>query len=235
MTISRLPRNSLHTRHAMRQRRLEPVDPEAGSEGATLFLPRRSDVDDRLQIVFHNLEPSAAVEADIRERFGKLEKRYDRLTSCRISIEKLHRQHRTGNIFEVHIDMLVPGAELTISRQPQRAKERYANPDVYASIRDAFAAAERQLKRFKRQQREDLQPHEPLFRGAVAELHPEEDWGYLLTKEGALLYFHRNAVPDGSFDRLNRGDLVNYVETTGATGPTAAKVWRAADRDLVRA
>lgn len=192
-------------------------------------------MDESLQIVFHNLEPSAAVEADIRDRFVKLEKRYDRLVSCRVSIEKLHRQHRTGNLFEVHIDMLVPGAELAVSKQPQRAKERYANPDVYASIRDAFAAAERQLKRFKRQKREDLQPHGLLFRGQVAELHPEEEWGYLLTKEGALLYFHRNAVLDGSFDRLSQGDLVNYIEATGEAGPTAVKVWPGAERDLDRA
>ena len=115
-------------------------------------------MDEPLEIVFHNLEHSAAVEAAIRERFAKLAKRYDRLTHCRVSVEALHRQHRTGNLFEVHIDMLVPGAELAVSRQPQKAKERYANPDVYTSIKDAFAAAERQLKRFKRQQREDLQP-----------------------------------------------------------------------------
>ena len=134
-------------------------------------------MDEPLEIVFHNLERSAAVEAAIRERFAKLAKRYDRLTHCRVSVEALHRQHRTGNLFEVHIDMLVPGAELAVSRQPQKAKERYANPDVYTSIKDAFAAAERQLKRFKRQKREDLQPQAPLFQGQVAELHPERGLG----------------------------------------------------------
>ena len=113
-------------------------------------------MDEPLEIVFHNLEHSAAVEAAIRERFAKLVKRYDRLTYCRVSVEALHRQHRTGNLFEVHVDMLVPGAELAVSKQPQKAKERYADPDVYTSIKDAFAAAERQLKRFKRQKREDL-------------------------------------------------------------------------------
>jgi ribosomal subunit interface protein len=192
-------------------------------------------MDEPLEIVFHNLESSAAVEAAIRERFAKLEKRYDRLVSCRVSVEALHKQHRTGNIYEVHIDMLVPGAELVISKQSQKAKQRYANPDVYASIRDAFDAAERQLKRFKRQQREDLQPQDPLFQGQVAELHPEQDWGYLLTKEGALLHFHRNAVLDGSFDRLQMGDVVHYIEAAGDTGPTAAKVWFGPEHDLDRA
>jgi ribosome-associated translation inhibitor RaiA/cold shock CspA family protein len=192
-------------------------------------------MEEPLEIVFHNLEPSAALEAEIRERFAKLERRYDRLVACRISVEALHKQHRTGNVYEVHIDMLVPGGELVVSKEPHKAKERYANPDVYTSVRDAFKAAERQLKRFKRQLREDLQPGEPLFQGQVAEMHPEEDWGYLLTKEGALLYFHRNAVLDDSFDDLERGDVVHYIEAMGETGPTAAKVWLGPEHDLDRA
>ena len=153
-------------------------------------------------------------------------KRYDRLTHCRVSVEALHRQHRTGNLFQVHVDMLVPGAELEVSKQPQKGKERYADPDVYTSIKDAFAAAERQLKRFKRQKREDLGPQAPLFQAQVAELHPEEDWGYLPAGEGALLHFHRNSVMDGSFDQLTRGDLVHYVAAEGETGPTAARECR---------
>ncbi len=38
-------------------------------------------MEEPLEIVFHNLEPSPAVEAEIRERFAKLEKLYDRLTA----------------------------------------------------------------------------------------------------------------------------------------------------------
>lgn len=192
-------------------------------------------MEEPLEITFHNLEPSPAVEAEIRERFAKLERLYDRVTACRISVEALHKQHRTGNVYEVHIDLLVPGAELAVSRQPKKAKERYANPDVYTSIRDAFAAAERQLKKYKRQLREDVQPQEPMFQGQVAEMHPDEDWGYLLTKEGALLYFHRNALLGGDFDGLRRGDVVHYIEAAGETGPTAAKVWLGPEHDLDRA
>ena len=192
-------------------------------------------MEEPLEITFHNLEPSVAVEAEIRERFAKLERLYDRVTACRISVEALHKQHRTGNVYEVHIDLLVPGAELAVSRQPKKAKERYANPDVYTSIRDAFAAAERQLKKFKRQLREDEQPQDPMFQGQVAEMHPDEDWGYLLTKEGALLYFHRNALLGGDFDGLRRGDVVHYIEAAGETGPTAVKVWLGPEHDLDRA
>ena len=60
--------------------------------------------------------------------------------------------------------------------------------------------------------------------GQVAEITPEEDFGFLLTKEGGLLYFHRNSLLSGDFDRLERGDEVHYVEDVGDTGPIASKV-----------
>jgi len=46
-----------------------------------------------------------------------------------------------------------------------------------------------------------------------------------MTKEGGLLYFHRNVILTGDFDKLRRGDEVRYVEDVGDTGPIATKVW----------
>jgi cold shock CspA family protein len=62
------------------------------------------------------------------------------------------------------------------------------------------------------------------FLGRVAEMHPDKDFGFILTKEGALLYFHRHSVLSGDFDALRIGEEVTYVEDVGDTGPTAAKV-----------
>ena len=62
------------------------------------------------------------------------------------------------------------------------------------------------------------------FRGQVAELTPGEDFGFLMNKEGGLLYFHRNSLLSGDFDRLHRGDEVSYVEEMGDNGPQASKV-----------
>jgi cold shock CspA family protein len=63
------------------------------------------------------------------------------------------------------------------------------------------------------------------FLGQVAEITPTEDFGFLMTKEGSLLYFHRNSLLSGEFDALERGDEVYYLEDMGDTGPTASKVW----------
>jgi ribosome-associated translation inhibitor RaiA len=107
-----------------------------------------------IEIGFHNIEPSASVETEIRERIAKLERLFDGLIRCRVSIEALHHQHQVGNPVEVHIEMSVPGRELAVSREPHKANLRYQHPDVYQAVRDAFKAAERQLKDYKEQLRE---------------------------------------------------------------------------------
>ena len=180
-----------------------------------------------LEIVFHNMPSSAAIEAEIRERVDKLDRLYDRLVGCRVSVELLHRQHKTGNVYDVHVEMRVPGQELVVSREPHRAHQKYASPDVHTSLRDAFKAAERQLIEFKRRLNGEVKLHDESFAGQVAQLYPAEDHGFILTHQGTQLYFHRNSLIDGDFDQLQRGDRVHFVETVGDTGPIASKVWPA--------
>ena len=109
-----------------------------------------------LEIRFHNLESSKAMEAAIRDRAEKLDRLYDRLTSCRVAVEAPHRQHRKGNLYTVTISLGVPGGVLKVNREPHHPNERYAAPDAYAALRDAFDAAERQLNDYKLRQRGDV-------------------------------------------------------------------------------
>ena len=184
-----------------------------------------------LEIAFHNMDSTPEAERDIRDRFAKLERLYDRMVGGRVSVEAQHRQHRTGNVYDVHIIMSVPGGHnLVVSREPKKAKEKYANPDLHTSIRDAFEAAERQLIEFKRQQRGEVKRHDFEVMGQVAQL--ADDHGFLMTNTGGLLYFHRNSVVSGSFEDLSRGDSVLYVEEMGDTGPTASKVWKDASHRM---
>lgn len=178
-----------------------------------------------LEIRFHNLSPSDAVEAMIRERAAKLDKLYDRLTSCRVAVEAPHKQHRKGNIYTVTINIGVPGGELMVNKEPHKPKLRYANPDVYKALRDAFDAAERQLKAYKARLRGEIRVQADAFHGQVTEVNPDSDHGFLTTAAGDQLYFHRNSVMNGDFTELKPGQEVHYVETEGVTGPQAAKVW----------
>jgi cold shock CspA family protein/ribosome-associated translation inhibitor RaiA len=187
-------------------------------------------MDTPLEIAFHNTPSSPQVEAEIREHVAKLERRFGRLVGCRVAVELLHRQHQTGNVYDVHITMRVPRGELVVSREPHRAKEKYAEPDIHVSLRDAFKAAERQLTEYKRKLQGEVKPHEDSFAGQVSQLYPAEDHGFILTHEGTQLYFHRNnLITKGDFDRLRVGDRVHFIETVGDTGPIASKVWPAGE------
>jgi ribosome-associated translation inhibitor RaiA len=102
-----------------------------------------------LELAFHNLEASEAVETRVRERVAKLEKMFPRLVACRVVVEAPHKQHQKGNVFRVRIEMSVPGDDLVVSKEPNRAHERFADPDVYTVLKDAFETAERMLRDYK--------------------------------------------------------------------------------------
>jgi len=43
------------------------------------------------------------MEAEIRRHVEKLETRHSPLIGFRVSVERLHTQHRTGNVIDVHV------------------------------------------------------------------------------------------------------------------------------------
>ena len=103
-----------------------------------------------LQVVFHNMEPSAAVEANIRERAQKLERFSDKITSFRVTVEAPHRHHHKGNIYHIALDIVVPDAEIVVSRNPH---ENHAHEDAYVAVRDAFNSARRKLEDYEARRR----------------------------------------------------------------------------------
>jgi ribosomal subunit interface protein len=112
-----------------------------------------------LQVTFHGVDHSEAVETRIREKVGKLEQLYDRITSCRVVIEAHHRNtsnlHHKGEPFHIRIDLTVPGTELVVKRDP---KDPHVNEDIYVALREAFDSMERQLKEFAAMQRGESKP-----------------------------------------------------------------------------
>ena len=93
-----------------------------------------------LEISYKNMGSSESLERQVRERFAQLEKIYDRLISCRVVIEKAPEE---GKTFHVRVDMVAPGRELVVRRDPG---DNRAHSDAHVAIRDAFDAARRQLQ-----------------------------------------------------------------------------------------
>ena len=110
-----------------------------------------------LQIIFHNMEPSDAVEANIKEKAAKLERFSDKITSCRVTVEAPHKHHHKGNIYHIAVDIVVPDAEVVVSRSPQ---DNHAHEDIYVAIRDSFNSARRQLEDYELKRRGKIKHHE---------------------------------------------------------------------------
>ena len=182
-----------------------------------------------LEIAFHNIESSDWAEEEIRTRVADLERIYDRLISCRVRVDQRNRD-LTGTLPPVvHMELGIPGrGEIVVSHQPDRLLRKYQHPGLHKAINEAFRVAERRLCDLKEllDDRSKGVAHdaENQSLGQVAEVRPEEDFGFLMTKEGSLLYFHRSSVLSGEFERLSRADEVHYNEAIGDTGPIATKV-----------
>lgn len=183
-----------------------------------------------LEIAFRNIETSDYAEDAIRDHVKRLEQIFDRIIACRVWVDQRNQNSNDTIPPVVHIEISVPGHKsIVVAHQPDYLQRKYQAPGLHNAINEAFRIAEQRLSKFKDKLTDHgvaERGHEAAneFRGQIAELTPEQDFGYVMTKEGSLLYFHRNSLLSGDFDHLHRGDQVSYIEQAGDTGPTASKV-----------
>ena len=119
-----------------------------------------------LQVTFRDVEPSGGVEQAIRDKAAKLDQFYDRITGCRVVVAAPHRHHHKGRLYNVRIDLTVPGGELVVNRDNSKAA---AHHDVHVAIRDAFDAAKRQVQDFARRRRGEVKAHSVTSPGRATE------------------------------------------------------------------
>lgn len=172
------------------------------------------------QITFRGISSSAAIDTNLRNHIDKLEEFYDRIMNCRVMVETSHRHHQ-GNLYHIRIDLTVPGGELVVNRDPP---EHQQSEDIYVAIRDAFNAAERELKDYAQRQRQEVKTHVPSPHGRVVELFPDEGYGFIEAADGHEVYFHQNSLFDGDFSQLEIGQEVRFTEEMGNEGPQASTV-----------
>lgn len=165
-----------------------------------------------LQITSRNLDLTDAIKANIQEKVDKLDKYCTKITSCRVVVEAIPKR----TLYNVHVDIKVPGTELVVKREP--------NTDLYLAIRDAFDAAYRQLENYTQRHRKDVKHHEETPHAQISNLFPDKGYGFLTTFDGREIYFHENSVLNHGFKQLNKGMEVRFVEEMGEKGPQASSV-----------
>lgn len=178
------------------------------------------------EITYRGVEKTNTIDALVQEKIQKLEEVCDYISGCHIAIEKPHDRPRSGSPFRVRLDITVPpGHEIVAESNPGEGKQ-YEALDVV--IRDAFDAAQRQLKKLNEQQRQSDQAKnihpEQETTALVVRVFRDEGYGFIKTLDGEEVYFHRNSVLLNDFDRIEVGTGVHCFVTQGEKGPQASTV-----------
>jgi ribosomal subunit interface protein len=170
-----------------------------------------------LKVTFKNMPHSDAIEAKISEKSAKLDRFFDRITSCRVVVDESQSRHQKGKLYSIHLDITVPGKELAVSRQE--------NEDPYIAIRDAFDTAVRLLEEHGRILHGQVKARVEPERGRIVKIYPESDYGFIKTSDAREIYFHRNSMLDAiDLSQLKFGTEVSFIEEQGDKGPQAVRV-----------
>lgn len=101
-----------------------------------------------VQVTFHGMAQSAALDTAIRQHAGKLDRFHPRVMSMRAVVEEVARHKHQGKEFSVRLDIKVAGGEIAINRDHDE--------DPFVAVRDAFDAARRKLEDHARRRRGDV-------------------------------------------------------------------------------
>ena len=95
-------------------------------------------MDHPVDIALRGIPPSGALERYIGEEARRLDGICDCIRSCQVVAEAQQREQPQGAQLAVRLIVTLPGTEVVVNREH--------GSDVYLAVRDAFAAAGRQLK-----------------------------------------------------------------------------------------
>lgn len=171
-----------------------------------------------VKIAIRDMPTSPALEEHIRHKAQKLSQFYNRIQSFHVVVEIPQKHKRNGKLYNVRIEVTVPGKELVVNRK--------LDEDVYIAVRDAFDALLRQLETYVRKRQDSVQrhAHDQANYGHITKLFPEEGYGFIQSLDGVELYFNVENVAAPSFNELMIGDPVQFLGITGTSGWQAHRV-----------
>jgi putative sigma-54 modulation protein len=97
----------------------------------------------QVEVHFHGIEKSEAVEQRVHEKVAKLKKHFSQMTSCRVAIEVPQRTADRPKVYQIKIEIGVPRRAPVIVSHERTGS--HANEDLPLAIREAFQAALRKV------------------------------------------------------------------------------------------
>jgi putative sigma-54 modulation protein len=96
-----------------------------------------------VEIHFHGIEKSEAIEERVRWKVSKLEKHFGRITRCRVVLEAPHRSPTKPKVYQIKIELSLPRQQpIVVSHEREGS---HASEELLLALRDAFEAALRKV------------------------------------------------------------------------------------------
>lgn len=173
-------------------------------------------------ITYRNMSPSRAIDDHINRRLEELEKYHPRIVGCDVVIDAPQKPKRNARDFEVRLTIRVPGPDIYVAQHVGRSG---AVEDVNLAIHSAFDSARRILKEQKRaMSRQEIKHHPPVTRGRIDRLFEGEGYGYAITDDGREVFFERDSLVSGDWEKLKVDGRIRFREASGEKGPYATNV-----------
>lgn len=91
-------------------------------------------------ITFRDMPPSKALERNLIKKAEKLTIYCNRIQRCRIFVSQDLKRQRHGHLYNIHIELSVPGKYLDAHNKPDE--------NFNVAVRSCFEAARRQLEHY---------------------------------------------------------------------------------------
>lgn len=168
-----------------------------------------------IEIVTRGVKLPLETRRDVEARAARLDRFYERIQRCRVTVEGPGRHHLKGR-WSVKVDVRVPGKEIVATRQH--------GEDLGEALREALTATGRLLQDHVRRCRREVKTPAGSRRGRVIAIFPRKGYGFLADADGREIYFHRRSVLASGFEKLGVGAPVRFAEEAGEEGPQASSV-----------
>jgi ribosome-associated translation inhibitor RaiA len=158
-----------------------------------------------VEIDFHGLKANERLRTCVTKNITTLERRFGRITACRVVIKAPSERHRTGSACEVAIRLSLPqGRQVDIARseKAEKAEERLADPVV--AINAAFKRARRRLQDQARRMRGLVKSHDGPPVATVNALTPPPGSAFSRRRTAARSTSTRTASVMAALDSLRR-------------------------------
>jgi ribosome-associated translation inhibitor RaiA len=98
-----------------------------------------------VEVHFHGVEKSEAIEQRVRDKIAKLGRHFERMTSCRVGIEVPQRTAQRPKVYQIKIEIGVPRRRPIVVRHERVGSNDNRSEELSLAIRDAFEAALRKV------------------------------------------------------------------------------------------